>query len=99
MSLKPRFFFLLFVLSIGLFSCSEKPNICECMGKSVDINAQLEDAHGDHDKIRAINERNEAEIGPCNEMIGSLSSSEKEEMKAEAKNCSNYGAFMELFRN
>lgn len=97
MKSKVSYFSFLSTLTVVIFSCSNKPDICDCMNKAIDINQQLDSAKGNYAQIRNINQ-NSSEMESCNEMFNELSSSEKEEMKDKVKGCSNYSAFMKLFK-
>lgn len=89
--------FLSFLVLYLIVACGEKPTICDCMKKSIDINKELLESKNDEKKIKSINDRNEETMADCNEFIGGLSASDKEEMAREAKDCEYYPEFMKLF--
>jgi hypothetical protein len=87
----------LVITTFIVFACAEKPTLCECMKKSVDINKELTACKNDEKKIREINEQTETKMEGCNGLLEGLSASEKDEMSQEAKNCEFYPEFLQLF--
>jgi hypothetical protein len=88
---------LIIFAAILICACAEKPTLCECMKKSIDINKALNDCKNDEVKIRALNDENEKKMEGCNDLLSGLSASEKEEMSQEAEDCEFYPEFLKLF--
>ena len=78
---------LLSVAVVAAFASCGGPSVCDCVKGMEEMGKKMEEAGGDADKMKAIEEEYKDKMEACKKLGEDASDEDKKKMEEEAKEC------------